>query len=61
MDDKHLYGSGLIADQIEILRVFPLIFGQLTNCFEGIGSPLISRRAGIYRLDQVFGVNILSM
>jgi hypothetical protein len=29
---KHLYGSGLVADQIEILRVFPLIFGQLTNC-----------------------------
>jgi hypothetical protein len=24
----------MIADQIEILRVFPLIFGQLTNCLK---------------------------
>jgi hypothetical protein len=39
MDDKHLYGSGLVADQIEILRVFPLIFGQLTNYLKGSAYP----------------------
>jgi hypothetical protein len=53
---KHLYGSGMIADQIEILRVFPLSFGQLTNCLKGSAYFVSFREAIIYCLCQVFCV-----